>query len=472
MTNGEYERRIAQMEAKIAVLEQIIEDLRRENADLRARLAKDSHNSSKPPSSDGLKRRPFAPRPKSGRNPGGQPGHAGHTLERVAHPDQLVTHRPTHCAACHADLSGVAGIVVERRQVHDVPPLHLEATDHVREAVQCPMCQHTTRGRFPADVGAPVQYGPHLRALATYLHHVHLLPYERACQALEALCGARISERTLECWEQEAAHTVRPQVQRIADYAQASRHGHGDETGYRLNGRLHWLHTFSTRWLTFLFPHAKRGREALDAQGIWPRFRGVAMHDRWASYAAYGEQHQWCKAHLIRDLTFVHDTYHQEWAARMRSLLSAMHAARREWTERGQDHVPEAERAAWVEEYFAILCDGYASLQPATPIPKRRGRAKQHPAKNLLDALSQHAEWVIGFLDDGTLPFTNNLAERDLRMCKVQQKISGAFRSDSGVAVFCALRSYLATLQKQGHSLLAALTHVFLGHPLPVAWGT
>ncbi len=156
----------------------------------------------------------------------------------------------------------------------------------------------------------------------------------------------------------------------------------------------------------------------------------------------------------------------------MRSLLSAMHAARQEWTARGQSPLPDAERDAWVTEYFAILQDGYARLQPAEPVPKRRGRVKQHPAKNLLDALTTHAEWVMGFLDDGSLPFTNTLAERDLRMIKVQQKIAGTFRSDGEVAVFCILRSYLATLQKQGHSLFSALTHVFLDHPIPVAWGS
>ncbi len=472
---AELEAQVRQRDEIIAELRAVVSDLQRQIAELRAQQAKDSHNSSKPPSSDGLKRRTGVSRPKSGRKPGGQPGHPGQTLLRQATPDHVQTHRPAYCEQCQQDLNHVAGQEVERRQVQDVPPLRLEATDHVLEMVHCPRCHHPTRGTFPTGVRAPVQYGPRLCAVATYLHHVQLLPYQGTCQAVEALCGARISERTLESWEQEAAHVVRPQVERIAEYAQASMHGHGDETGYRLNGRLHWLHTFSTRWLTYLFPHAKRGRQALDAQGIWPHFHGVGIHDRWASYEGYAPQHQWCKAHLIRDLTFIQETYHYEWTARMRSLLSAMHAARQEWTARRQPQIPPDEHATWIAEYFAILRDGYASLPPAAPIeplPKRRGRAKHHPAQNLLDALVQHADWVIGFLDDGALPFTNNLAERDLRMLKVQQKISGTFRNDGGVAVFCALRSYLATLQKQGHSLFAALTRVFLGHPLPVAWGT
>ncbi len=286
MTNEESERRIAQLEAKIVALEQIIEALRQENAELRAHLAKDSHNSSKPPSSDGLKRRTFAPHPKSSHKPGGQPGHPGHTLPRQAIPDHVQTYRPARCEQCQQDLSDVAGQVVERRQVQDMPPSRLEATDHVIEAVRCPVCQHRTRGTFPVGITAPVQYGPQVRALATYLHHGQLLPYERTCQAVEALSGAQISERTLERREHDAARTVRPQVERIAEYAQASRHGHGDETGYRLNGRLHWLHTFSTRWVTYLFPYAKRGRAAMQAQGIWPQFHGVAVHDRWASYDA------------------------------------------------------------------------------------------------------------------------------------------------------------------------------------------
>jgi transposase len=470
MRNEESEQRIAQLEGEIAALRQIISELQRENAELRAQVAKDSHNSSKPPSSDGLKRHFHATRPRSDRKTGGQQGHPGYTLERKATPDHIQTHRPTRCKQCQQDLSGAAGQVVERRQVQDVPPLRLEATDHVVEQVSCPVCASLTRGTFPEGISAPVQYGPHLRALATYLHHGQLLPYERTCQAVEALTEAHISERTLERWEHDAARRVSPQVQRIVEYAQASMHGHGDETGYRLNGQLQWLHTFSTRFLTYLFPHAKRGREALNAQGIWPHFHGVAMHDRWASYDAYGAGHQWCKAHLFRDLTFLQETYQHSWAERMRSLLSAMHAARQEWTARGQIHLPDVERAAWVTEYFLILQEGYTEIRPATPVPRRRGRPKQHPAKNLLDALVRHAEWVIGFLDDGSLPFTNNLAERDLRLLKVQQKISGTFRSHTGAVTFCILRSYLATLQKQGHSLFSSLSQVFHNHPLPVAW--
>jgi transposase len=241
---AELEAQLRRRDASIAELRMLVSDLQRQIAELRAHQAKDSHNSSKPPSSDGLKRRPTVSRPKSGRKPGGQPGHAGHTLERQATPDHVVTYRPASCEHCQHDLREGAGQEVERRQVQDVPPLRLEATDHVREAVRCPACQHTTRGTFPAGVRAAVQYGPHVRTLATSLHQVHLLPFARTCQTVEALCGLRLSERALERGEEEAAQA--PRARQTASRQEPAR---CLDPACRVG---HWL---SRRWLAAVYEH-------------------------------------------------------------------------------------------------------------------------------------------------------------------------------------------------------------------------
>jgi transposase len=318
--------------------------------------------------------------------------------------------------------------------VHDLPEVRLLVREHQVEEVRCPRCQQASRGSFPADVEAPVQYGPNLRALAVYLHQYQLLPLSRTCELLSDLCDCQLSEGTLTAWVQQAAQTLEPTVERIADWVSASRLQHGDETGVRVRGKLHWMHVNSTPCLTHLAWHAKRGKQALEDIGIWPRFQGRGMHDRLASYDQYTCQHSVCGAHLLRDCLYLYEHEQQGWALEMHDLLLQMHAAAQEWRQRGAPCVPAIEREEWVTRYFEILGAGFAA-QPPPPsevVPKRRGRQKQSAAKNLLDDLLRRADQVLAFLDDLRIPFTNNQAERDLRMVKVQQKIAGTFRSEVG----------------------------------------
>jgi transposase len=441
-------------------------------AQLEARLAKDSHNSGKPPASDGLGRRRRRARLASGKRSGGQRGHVGHTLARSAAPDVVVEHRPVTCAQCQASLASLSGTVVERRQVHELPPPRLEVTEHQVEQVRCPACGALTRGAFPAEVVAPVQYGPRVRAAAVYLHEYQLVPEERTAEALGDLFGCALSTGTLASWVAQASAGLAPTVAHIADLVAAGPHQHADETGIRIGGKLHWLHVNSTRWLTHLAWHRQRGQAATAAIGIWPRFGGWATHDRWASYDAYRScRHSWCGAHLVRDLTFLAEEHHQGWAGALRDLLLAMHTAVEEWRAGGATQVPHHEQAEWIAQYHEVLAQGYAAQPPPrASAPRRRGRPKQTPAKNLLDALLGQAERVLAFLTNLRVPFTNNQAERDLRMVKVQQKIAGTFRSDDGATAYCRLRSYLSTMRKQGQGMLEALTAVFHGDPLPIAW--
>jgi transposase len=468
--------RIAQLEAELATLQAYVRELLAENAALKRRLAQDSHNSSKPPASDGLARRPRSTRRADTKRPGGQPGHPGHTLAQVATPDLVERHAPAVCGQCRQPLDGVPGTVVERRQVQDLPPLRLEVTEHQAVAVRCPACQALTRGAFPEAVRAPAQYGPRVRALAVYLHHYQVVPQERTHEALADLFGCALSDGAVARWVEQAGETLGPTVAHIADLVAAGPHQHADETGIRIGGRLHWLHVNSTRFLTHLAWHPKRGQAATAAIGIWPRFHGRATHDRWASYNAYAScTHSLCGAHLLRELTLVAEQDGQAWAGELAELLRGMSAATAEWRTAGAQRLPEEERCAWIAQYHALLARGFAATAPPAPAatpPRRRGRPKQAPAKNLLDTLLRHSDRVLAFLDDLTIPFTNNQAERDLRMAKVQQKVAGTFRSETGATAYCRLRSYLATMRKQGHGMLEALAALFTGRPLPVAWGS
>jgi transposase len=357
--------------------------------DLEDCLAKDSLTSSKPPSSDRLGRLPRRSRRKSGKPAGGQAGHPGSTLVMVEQPDDVVRHRPAVCSHCQHDLRAVPGSVAERRQVLDVPEMRLLACEHQIEAICCPHCHSTSLGNFPALVTAPVQYGPNLQALAVYLHQGQLLPTARTCQALAALCGSQISEATLLQWSELAAERLAPTVERIAELITASRLQHADETGVRVYGMLQWLHVNCTRWLTHLAWHESRGRQAMDEIGIWPRFRGRGMHDRFASYNAYGCAHSICGAHLLRDCAAVAQQEHQQWAMEMQDFLLDLHDACHEWRLLHLPAVPAIERDDWVARYFEILAAGYAAQAPP-PVSSPRahtGRHKQSQAENLLDAL-------------------------------------------------------------------------------------
>lgn len=461
----------------VAELLPLKEQLAQANARIKEwedRLAKTSRTSSKPPSSDGLARPPRSSRCPSGKSPGGQPGHRGSTLQMVEHPEHIVRHRPERCDHCGYGLSQVEGFLAQRRQVFDVPEIRLQVTEHQLEAIVCPTCQSPNLASFPFEVQAPVQYGPHLQALAVYLHQGQLLPTARTCETLLALCGCQISEATLLSWSELASERLAPTMERIADLLAASPLQHGDETGIRIYGLLFWLHVNCTSLLTHLAWHPSRGQAGMNEIGIWPRFTGRGMHDRWASYAAYDCAHSLCGAHLLRDCAAVAEQELQTWATEMHEFLLDLHDAALQWHRLQLPAVPAIERDEWVARSFEILATGYAAQPPpaASPAPKGKGRRKQSKAKNLLDALLLHADQVLALLDDLRIPFTNNLAERDLRMAKVQQKIAGTFRSATGATAFCRIRSYLSTMQKQGHTMLSSLIAVFHGHPLPVAWGT
>ena len=427
--------------------------------------------------SDGLKRqlpRTRSLRRASGKPSGGQLGHPGETLHLVAEPDVVEEHRPVVCATCQATLDADAEVlgVVERRQVSDLPPVRLQVTEHHALRVRCSACQGVSDGTFPAEAPSRAQYGPRLRALAVYLVEQQVLPYARACEVVADICGAPLSEGTLATWLQQSAEALAPVEEAIKTALGQAAVLHHDETGVRRAGKLTWAHVTCTAQLTHYAIHAKRGCEATDAIGILPSYQGVSVHDGWKPYQAYTQcRHALCNVHHLRELTYLDEQFQQPWAAEMKTVLLEMKSATEEARAQGVSHLARATRAAFVARYAALLAAGLAANPPPIRAPGQRGRLKQAPARNLLGRLWVGQAQVLAFLDDLSIPFDNNQAERDLRMLKTQQKVSGCFRSEAGAAAFARTRGYLSTLRKQGVALLDALRTLFTGTPLYPALG-
>lgn len=468
------EARIAELEAENRHLREQVQELAAQVQTLQARLAKDSHNSGKPPSSDGLGRKPHRTkslRTPSGKKAGGQLGHRGETLRLAAVPDAVVEHRPAVCAGCRRELPHTAEVVLRaRRQVQDLPPVRLVVTEHQALRVRCPVCQAVTAEPFPAEVPSRAQYGPRLRALAVYLSQAQFVPLGRVQQLLCDLAGLRLGRGTLVSWIQQAARALAPVEARVKAALRHAAVLHCDETGVRRSGKLVWTHVASTERLTHYAVHAQRGSAATDEIGILPAFRGVSVHDGFASYRTYTQcRHALCNVHHLRELTFLEEEYHQAWATDLKDLLRQMRTAADQACDQGLAQVPSTIRDPLCARYRELLAVGLAANPPPPATrrqPGQRGRLAQSPARNLLERLLLDQDAVLAFLDDLAIPFDNNQAERDLRGFKVQQKVSNGFRSDPGSEAFARIRGYLATLRKQRQALLAALETVIAGRPL------
>jgi transposase len=459
------------LEAENAALRAQLVAVLAELQELKGRLAKDSHNSSKPPSSDGLKRKPRSLRQKSGKKPGGQPGHLGHTLPLVELPDAVVVHRPAVCGACQTPLEGLAAERVDRRQVRDLPPVRLVVTEHRAERVRCPHCHVLSPAAFPDGVEAPAQYGPGVRALAVYLSQQQLLPFARVRAVLSEVVGCPLSVGTVVSLVQRCATALADAEAETKSALLAAPVLHVDETPVRVNGQWQWVHVCSTAGRTHFGLHPQRGSTATEALGILPHFPGTAIHDGWTPYWHYRTcRHALCNVHHLRELTWVAEHLQQPWAQALKDLLLEMRAAVATARAAGAEHLVADQRAHLVARYHELLCEGVRAnpLPPPPPGPSKPGRRKQPPARNLLDRLFQHQHEVLAFLDDFAVPFDNNQAERDLRMLKVQQKISGTFRSPAGAVAFCRIRGALSTWHKAGAALLARLQALFADGSLPL----
>ena len=446
--------------------------------ELERRAATDSHNSSKPPSSDPPGSHPSpSPRTKSLRTPsgkksGGQRGHPGSTLRMVDKPDQVVVHSPEHCRACGQRLDKVPVVALERRQVFDLPKVLFEVTEHRVESRRC-SCGETSCGSFPKEVSAPVQYGPRLRAAAVYLSQYQLVPLERVSETLADLFGCEgFSEGTLDSALDEC-HEALGEVERsIKEGILHSAVAHFDETGLEVGGKLNWLHVACTATLTHYGWAAKRGPAGADSIGILPLFKGTGLHDGLETYWSYLWEHGLCNIHHLRELVKVAEHDKQQWATEMQALLREMKASVDAAKALGQTELAKEVVQSFEMRFESLLAEGFAMNPPPERPPKTRGRPKRGRVLALLDRLSIHRSAVLRFLHDFRVPFDNNQAERDIRMVKVKQKISGCFRTDEGADRFCRIRGYISTMRKQHQNTLACLESVFLGSPIMPATAT
>jgi transposase len=460
---GAQQERLEQQAQHIAQLQEQV-------AALQARLSKDSHNSHLPPSSDRFPRQPKSLRTKSGKKAGGQPGHEGTTLMLSPTPDTVVVHALEQCEHCQHDLRQVESLQVERRQVMDLPVKRVLVVEHQVQQKWCPACQQVSSAAFPQEVRAPVQYGAACGAVAVYLVQQQLVPYERACEVMEDLLGVPMSAGTLQGLVQRCAQQLEPVEQQIKEALIQAPVIHQDETGLHVAGQRCWMHVTCTPTLTHYHVHAKRGQTALEAIGILPKFAGISIHDGWASYFLYACEHACCNVHLLRDLIFLAEEHHCSWALDLKELLLKMKEATEYARQQGQARLDPLEVVDWEAQFLRLLDEGDQAHPRATAPPGTRGRCKQSAARNLLDRLRTSQQAFLCFLEDLRVDFDNNLAERDLRMVKVQQKVSGCFRSLPGAQAFARIRGYLSTLRKQRIPLLSALEQALVGHPVSPAF--
>ncbi|MGH9071941.1 MAG: IS66 family transposase [Acidimicrobiales bacterium] len=444
--------------------DRVIETLRAEVAELKARLAMNSRNSSKPPASDGYdKPAPRSLRRPSGRKPGKQPGTPGSRLEPVAEPDEVISHAPTACSDCGGGLEDAEVVGREARQVFDLPPMRAEVTEHQVEKRRC-RCGAVTAGAFPPQARAPTCYGPRVRALAVDLVVGQHLPYERAAELLRDALGTPVSVGAICSMVAEASASLEPFLDAVRQGLGRCRVVHFDETGGRVKAKLWWVHAASTEALTLYLVHPRRGILAMDAMGVLPGFFGVAQHDGWTPYLSYHDAtHALCNAHHLRELKYVADQMGQGWADDMATLLVEIKEAVGRAIDGDKTALDPRLMGRYLARYDRDIAAGRAANPAPEPIPHKRGRPAKSKAANLVERLDLQRDDVLRFATDFAVDFDNNLSERDVRMMKLQNKVSGGWRSEAGARAWVRIRSYLSTAKKQGQGALDVLSQLFAG---------
>lgn len=448
---------------KISHLEHLIESQEKRIMVLEEQLKKNSRNSDKPPSSDGLKRKFTSSRAKSSRQSGGQKGHDGHTLKMVDKPDQIQKHVVDHCSHCHNSLEDTGIIEYKKRQIFDIPPLKLEVTEHQAEVNKCCRCGKINTAKFPPGITQSVQYGPRIKSFSVYLMQYQLIPSERTTELLEDIFSQSISEGTLFNWNRSAYQNLENTETTIKQQLIDSPVVHFDETGCFCQNKLNWLHVVSNSSLTYYAIHPKRGKKAMDDINVLPRYKGYAVHDFWSSYLPYKCKHIICNAHLIRELTALAETLNQKWPSQMTELLLSI-KKRVEQSSFRENSLDKPTLMLFEKEYDKLIRKGLYLNPIRYKKNQNRGRHKQSKATNLLVRLKEYRSSILDFMYDFRIPFTNNLAERDLRMVKVKQKISGTFRSREGAFFFCRIRGFISTIKKNNLNVLESIAHSFLNY--------
>jgi transposase len=439
--------------------------LQRRNLELEAQFSKDSDNSSRPPSTDPLwSKRTWNLRGASGKLRGGQAGHLGETRRLTARPDRIVEHRPPECRRCHSPLAEGQVMRHLKQQVIEVVPAKLRVTEHRLYVVRCSACGKRTRGEFAQAVRSGVQYGPGVKARVLYLQQYQLLPVARTSEAMRDLFGCQLSAGTVANIVRECASGLVETELQIKQRLRRSPVLHADETGMRINQRLAYVHVASTRHRTHYAAASHRGHTAMDEINVLPHYRGTCVHDGLLAYKYYTKcRHALCGVHLLRELTYFKElsVETKAWAAPLKELLLEMKGQVERVRGEGGKRLAEDELMRLTSSYDRLVAEGRKAQSPPE-LPEQVSKQ----ARNLLLRLERRREEVLRFLTDFTIPFENNQAERDLRMVKLQQQVSGCFRSEEGARQFCRIRSYISTMRKQGKGVLLALDRACRGTPL------
>lgn len=450
---------IEKQEKQIKKLEERVDELERQ-------LGQNSNNSSKPPSSDGLRK------PTNLRTPGGKKGapkgHNGTTLRFTAQPDEVITHALTTCTGCSASLEHMESQRYEKRQVFDLPPPRIWITEHRAEKKCCPACGLQQRAAFPEQVKAPTQYGMGFTVWTAYFHTYQMLPLDRISRMFAELTGYRPSEATLLASLQTMHQALAPAEETIRTALQHKPVVHVDETGCRIEGKTEWMHVVSDSDWTLLGVHPNRGSKGMDALGFIPLYQGAVVHDCLPAYfkTHYSFSHALCNAHLLRECQGIMEHDGHQWAEHMKELLQESWKLVQSYAQK-QQPLPEnviVDIKAWYDE---ILEQGKKEWAASNPVlVPSKGRVKKSKAANLGERFKIHKDAILRFIWDASIPFDNNQAERDLRMVKVKQKVSGTFRTQAGAHIFARLRSVISSLLKQKQNILTSLNYSLRGKPV------
>lgn len=428
-------------------------ELKTENLELKRRLGLTSSNSHKPPSSDGLGKKPAFGRTKGG-SVGGQKGHGGHTLKCVSEPDVVELHKASGCSCCGRSFTSSEGLVLGRRQVFDIPSPKLVVTEHRVLGVSC--CGQLHLGCYPSGVNAPVQYGVQMQSLCCLLNIEYRIPYHKISQLMADLYGSNVNESTITSFNEGVYEKLAATEAQIKEAVLTSEVVHFDETGMRVEGKLHWFHTACTAAFCYLFVHTKRGKEALiDTKSVLKDFKNWAIHDCWASYFDFVDaKHGLCNAHILRELEALCDNG-SKWAQQMAEFLLKL------YHESQKAIIVVPEKPKWIEE-FAQICLSADAEEPQ-PIINKRGKSKNTKGRNLLNRLKKHQEPLLAFAFEPNVPFTNNQAERDIRHVKVKQKVAMSFRTFRGAEIYARIQSFVATTRKQMQNTFLQLCNILKG---------
>lgn len=427
------------------------------------KISKNSRNSSKPPSSDNKDE----PKPnqslrkKSGKKSGGQKGRKGSTLKQVQNPDEIIKHRPKGKCSCGNELENLNLQATKRRQVFEIEFLKKVIEHQVLQGIcECGQC-HV--GEFPDDVSAYVQYGQSVRSVVGYLAKYQLIPYERLTEMMSDLFDVQVSEGSIDNFAGYAEDSLNDFKDEVFKHADQMKVANVDESPTRVNGKKGYLHVFSNKYLSFLYYHGKRGMEAVNDCGLLSQFKGTLVHDCFSMYFNYGKNHGVCNAHLLRELTFIEEKFNHRWAHEVKTYLNDLNELIKLDKKSDEVLLDSIAKDILRDEFYRLLERGRTELSYLIEKVKNKGkkRGKQHPALNLLNRMIKLKEDILRFMYDYDIPFTNNQAERDLRMAKVHLKITGGFRSERGAQNYALFRSYISTVKKHGLGVFEAIKNLY-----------